>query len=281
MKVALIGAAGQLGQDLVRSCPEHIELVPLTRGDLDITDFDQCEKVLGEIAPQVVLNSAAYVRVDDCEDQPDDAFAVNAVATQNVARVCRDQNLLLAQVSTDYVFSGDKRDEPWTEEDQPRPINTYGLSKYAGEMAVQYLLDKHYIFRVSSLYGKAGASGKGGNFVYTMLKKAREGAELKVIDDITMSPTYALDAAREMWAILSENGDPGIYHLSNQGHCSWCEFAAAIMELAGIDHPIAPVPHTTYPTKARRPLWGPIKTIKRSPLRPWKEGLAAFIEEIK
>ena len=158
MKVAIIGANGQLGSDLVKAFGE--EAIPLTHKDLDVTDFESL-KLLKELKPDVIINTAAYVRVDDAELYPERAFQVNAVGALNVARIANEINAINIYISTDYVFDGTKG-KPYTEEDAPNPISVYGLSKYAGEIFTRNYSPKHYVIRVASLYGKAGASGKAG-----------------------------------------------------------------------------------------------------------------------
>ncbi len=282
MKVALLGANGQLGSDLVKTRPEGIELVPLTRKEIDVTNREQVDRVLSDIRPDLILNTTAYVKVDLAEEEPEKAFAVNAVGVKNLVDVCLKTGAVLVHISTDYVFDGKKikTKEPYTEEDLPNPINVYGISKYAGELIVRNYLEKYYVVRVASLYGRAGASGKGGNFVYTILNKARAGEPLRVVDDIYMSPTYTLDAAREIWSIIFKERPYGLYHVVNSGYCSWYEFAVKILEFAGIEARIEPVKHTEFPTRVRRPLWSPLASIKGVALRPWEEALREFVEGI-
>lgn len=283
MKVALIGANGQLGSDLIATVPKRINLIPLRRADMDVTVKEQVEEIITNIHPDLVLNTSAYVKVDLAEDEPDKAFLVNAVGIKNLVDACQKTGAILLHVSTDYVFDGKKIDlkEPYTEEDKPNPINIYGISKYAGELIVQNYLERYYMIRVASLYGKAGASGKGGNFVYTILNKAERGEPLKVVDDIYMSPTYTYDAAQKIWEVILEEKPYGIYHVTNSGHCSWYEFAIKILEYAGLEADIKPVKHTELKTKAKRPLWSPLESIKSVKMRGWKEALRDFIEKIR
>ena len=277
MKVVLIGANGQLGSDICRTKPDGIEFIPLRKTDLDITDRDKQREVFMRINPQVVINTAAYHKTDECEDNPELSFRVNAIAVRDMANICNELGAVLMHISTDYVFDGNNKNHLYTEGDIPNPINTYGASKYAGEIFIRNSLTRYYIARTASLYGKAGASGKGGNFVYTMLKKGREGAALKVIDDMFMSPTYTADAAKQIWKIISEKLPYGIYHITNSGYCSWYEFAKKILETAGLKNEIIPVSHIEYKTKARRPLWSPLATAKDIKMRKWEEALKDFI----
>jgi dTDP-4-dehydrorhamnose reductase len=281
VKAVLIGAQGQLGSDLFKTKPQAVNLTPLEISDLDIRDARRVKDVLGELQPQMVINTAAYVRVDDAEDEVEQAFAVNAAGVRNVAKTCRDIRAILVHISTDYVFDGCKKGIPYDEADRPNPINVYGISKYAGEFFVSNYLEQYYLIRSASLYGSAGARGKGGNFVYTILNKAKDKAELRIVNDIFMSPTYTRDLAQGIWRLLCSQQPYGLYHMTNAGYCSWYEFAQKILEAAGLHAPCVPVPHTEYRTKARRPLWSPLTSTKGTSLRPWETALHEFLSEAK
>ena len=192
-KVALIGANGQLGTDLMRELQKAHQVVPLTRKDLDICDHDRTREILTRLKPDVLINTAAYHRVDELEDQTDKAFQVNATAVRNLAKVCQDLGQVLVHISTDYVFGGDRsRAMSYREDDVPCPINVYGVSKLAGEYFVRDLCKHHFVVRSSGLYGVAGSSGKGGNFVELMLRLAGEGKPIRVVADQRLTPTYTL-----------------------------------------------------------------------------------------
>ena len=284
LKVALTGPGGQLGAEIVLAKPENVEIVPLARDRLDITRPAEAETVLTGIGPDVIINTAAYVRVDDAEDEAEEAFKVNALGAKNLALAAKKTGAVLVQISTDYVFDGDKKPSPYNEDDVPNPLNTYGISKYAGELYVANFTGSHYIVRLASLYGRAGASGKGqkGNFVYTILNKVKDknGGPMKVVDDIHMSPTNAADAAKEIWRLITEERPFGLYHASNGGVCSWYEFASKIVELAGLKADVIPVSHTAYKTKARRPLWSPLESARGIRPREWEDALKDFIGSI-
>ncbi len=262
MKVIIIGANGQLGFDLVKvfKNTEH-ETVPLTHADIDITDFKLSDKVLKNIQPETVINCAAYVRVDDAEECADKAFAVNALGARNIAQICKNMGSILVHISTDYVFDG-RKTKPYTEEDIPNPLNVYGNSKLAGEYFVRNMLEKHYIIRSSSLFGVAGASGKGGNFVETMIKKAKNNEEIKVVDDMIMSPTYTKDAACMIKNLLIKKLPFGMYHVANSGKCSWYDFAKAIFEILGMEANLSRTKTNILQSKARRPMFSPIASAK-------------------
>ena len=180
MRVAVIGANGQLGSDLVKALPPH-EVVPLTHGDLEVADGEAVRAALERHRPQVVVNTAAFHKVETCEREPMRAFEVNALGARNLALACREVGCALVQLSTDYVFDGAQR-APYLESDTPRPVNAYGVSKLAGEHFLRHVWDRHYIVRSSGLFGAAGSSGKGGNFVETMLRLGREKGEAAVAD---------------------------------------------------------------------------------------------------
>ncbi|VVB97046.1 GDP-mannose 4,6-dehydratase [uncultured archaeon] len=260
------------------------EIVPLTHADIDVTEFKSCEDILKNIQPEVVINCAAYVRVDDAEVFGDKAFAVNALGARNIALICKDMNSILAYISTDYVFDGRKK-QPYTEEDIPNPLNAYGNSKLAGEYFVRNMLEKHYIIRSSSLFGVAGASGKGGNFVETMIKKAHNNEEIKVVDDMIMSLTYTKDASEIIRNILTKKLPFGIYHVANRGQCSWYEFARVIFEMLGMPANLSPTKTDILQSKARRPVFSPLVSVKLKKhgleMELWEEALKRYLIEKK
>lgn len=278
MKVLLIGSNGQLGSDILKTKPDGINLIALRRKDVDITERDKVSKVLKEYNPDWVINTAAFHQTDECEDNPEQTFKVNTIAGMNIAKFCKEKSIGLIYISTDYVFDGRKR-APYTEEDTPNPINVYGVSKYAAETFIRNVCEKYYIVRTSSLYGIAGASGKGGNFVKTIMNKATNGEKIRVVNDIYMSPTYTKEIAKKIWDILINNYDCGIYHISGSGYCSWYEFAKRILEFIGIKTDIKPISHTEYKTKAERPLWSALTSIKGTSLKHWEKGLKNYLKE--
>lgn len=281
MRVLLIGAGGQLGSDLVKALA-HEDLIALTHGDIEVCDPESVRAAMQSHAPQVVINTAAFHRVDDCEREPARAFAVNALGARNVALACKEQGCALLHLSTDYVFDGHKG-SAYDESDAPRPINAYGISKLAGEFFIRYLLDRYYIVRTSGLYGVAGSSGKGGNFVELMLRLAREGKEIKVVKDQTLSPTYTVDLAQAL-AQLIRTERYGLYHITNSGECSWYQFAAKVFELTGVPAQLKPTTTAAFGAVARRPTYSVLahKALLAAGLaemRPWPAALAAYLAE--
>jgi len=261
MRIAVIGANGQLGSDLVEVFgKDGFEVVPLTHRDVDVT-VPESLKVLEEIKPDVIINTAAYVRVDDAEIHPEKAFAVNAIGALNVARIAEGIGAINVYISTDYVFDGEKG-SPYVEEDAPNPINVYGTSKLAGEIFTRNYSSRHYIIRVASLYGKAGASGKGGNFINWVIERARKGERLRVVDDQVMSPTHTLDVARTLAKLLKVQPEPGVYHVVNEGYCSWYEFTKAIFEILGWDVEVEPIKSSELKRLARRPRFSAMENKK-------------------
>jgi dTDP-4-dehydrorhamnose reductase len=223
------------------------------------------------------------VRVDDCEDEADRAFAVNALGARNVAVVAQEIGARLVHMSTDYVFGGEAepRTIPYTEFETPVPLSIYGKSKLAGENLVRHFCLRHFIVRSSALFGVAGSSGKGGNFVETMLRLARERHELKVVSDQVLSPTYTPDLARKIVQLMTTEYY-GIFHITNRGACSWYEFAREILKLAGIKTPVVPVTSDQYPQKARRPRYSVLdnyhlRLLGMDDMRPWQEALKDYL----
>ena len=284
MRVAVVGSSGQLGTDLVKVLVKagHYEVFALTHREIECTDPVSIEKALTTASPDAVVNCAAFVRVDDAEDRPDDAFRVNSLGALSVARACARMNALCVYISTDYVFDGNKR-SPYVESDTPRPINVYGVSKVAGEHLVQQTCPRWLIARMASLFGQAGSSGKGGNFVETILAKAKTGEPLRLVSDVRMSPTYTHDAARALEVLLRQRA-AGLFHLANAGHCTWYEFARRALEIVGLANSVEAIASASYPMKARRPQDSSLESTKldadlRACLRPWHKALETYLAE--
>lgn len=279
MRVLILGSNGQLGGDVVARTPDDVEIIRHTRESWDITDTDS--DYISEIGPDVIINCAGYVKVDNCEEEPEIAMAVNSVAVKNIAERASRIGAILMHVSTDYVFNGSREIlEPYSEEDDPDPINMYGISKLAGELAVKSTIERHYIIRISSVFGKSEERGRTGNFVFSMIERGKKGGPVRVIDDIVMSPTYAGDAAESMWKILLEGNEFGIYHCNNGGQCSWFEFTKEIFRLYGIDVPVIPISRDEFISKAIRPSYSAMTTNRDLEQKQWKDGLKEFIDEI-
>ena len=280
MKITIIGSTGQLGTDLMKVLFGKHEIIGLTHKDLEVTDYNSC-LILKREPPDIIINTAAFHKPDQCEDEPLKAFFVNAVGPRNIAVVSKEIEATVVFISTDYVFDGSKK-EPYAEDDVPNPINTYGVSKLAGEFFTKQN-PKHYIMRLSSLFGLAGASGKGGNFVETMITKAKKNEPLNVVNDMWMTPTYTKDAAKVIQEIIEKKLPFGIYHASNQGRCTWFQFAEEIFRLAGLNPTLNPIRTDQQQTKAHRPAFSVLKSTRLSKhgiqTREWKEALADYMFE--
>lgn len=284
MKIAVIGADGQLGADLCRIIPGQ-EQIPLTIKEIDITDRERTLKVLQKHSPRIVINTAAYHRVDDCEDHVSEAFTVNSVGVKYLAETCREIDAALVHLSTDYVFDGEKN-EPYVETDAPNPRSVYGVSKLAGEYCVKYLLKKYFIVRSAGLYGTAGCMGKGGgNFVDNIISKARGRQSLMIVDDEFVSPTYTMDLAEKIYELIKTDRY-GLYHIVNTGSCSWYEYGKKVFDLLGEKVEIKAVNESDWPNKPRvkRPKYSVlanegIKKIGLKEMRPWEEALRAYLAE--
>ena len=282
MKVLITGANGQLGTDLCEVLRDF-ELIPLTHKDIEISDMSSMKQAFSKYKPGIIINTAAYVRVDDCEDEKDKAFSVNALGARNVAVVAQELGARLVHLSTDYVFGGEAelRTTPYTEFDTPVPLSIYGKSKLAGENLVRHFCLRHFIVRASGLFGVAGSSGKGGNFIETMLRLSKERDELRVVDDQVFSPTYTKDLARKISQLMTTDYY-GIFHITNRGACSWYEFTTEILKLAGLKTPVVPITSDQYPQKARRPRYSVLdnshlRLLGMDDMRPWQEALEDYL----
>jgi len=284
MKVLIIGASGQLGTDLCQIL-QNTNVTPLTHPDVEITDMNSIKSAFTKCQPHVVINTAAYVRVDDCESAQDKAFQVNALGARNVAVASQELDAKLVHISTDYVFGGEDTPQstPYTEFDKPAPPNIYGRSKLAGEDFVRHLCLKHFIVRASGLFGTAGSSGKGGNFVETMLHLARERDELRIVNDQVFSPTYTRDLARKIAQLITTDYY-GTFHITNRGACSWYDFTAEILRLADSKTRVIPITSDQYPQKARRPRFSVLdnyhlRLLDMDDMSPWQDALKAYMKE--
>lgn len=248
MKVLVTGANGQLGYDVVKELrKQNIECYGALRKDFDIVDFETTEKFITNYMPDAVIHCAAYTAVDKAEDEQGVCYLVNALATENIAKICKKINAKMLYISTDYVFDGIK-DDFYEVDDKPNPINVYGKTKLLGEQAVQKILDKYFIVRISWVFGK-----HGNNFVKTMLHLGKERKEINVIADQYGSPTYTIDLAPLLVEMI-QTEKYGIYHATNKGVCTWAEFAEEIFTIAGMDVKVNHITTAEYPTRAKRPM---------------------------
>ncbi len=254
----------------------------LAHGDLEIADPDAVRTVLGRLRPAVVVNTAAFHNVPKCETMEREAYLVNAIAPRWLAQTCAAIGARLVHVSTDYVFDGAKR-APYVETDRPNPLNVYAQSKLAGEYAVLSVGDRHQVVRSSGLYGLRPCRAKGGNFIDAMFRAARERPEVRVVDDEILTPTYTADLARQI-RLLALEGPPGLYHATNQGQCSWYEFARAIFALGGLTTPLVPTTVKEFAAPVRRPLYSvldnaALRAAGLDRMRPWREALTDYMRQ--
>ena len=279
MRVLLIGATGQLATDLLKVLPPS-DTVPLTHQQLDVCDYAAVRSALERHHPDVVINTSAFHKVDVCEDEVVKPFEVNTLAVRNLALLSKELDIVLMHFSTDYVFSGSKG-RAYGEDDAPGPLSVYGVSKLAGEYFVRTLCPRYFLVRTSGLYGVAGASGKGGNFVETMLRLAQQGAPIRVVNDQTLSPTYTCDLANKIVELLGTSRY-GLYHVTNSGSCSWYNFTQTIFRLAHLNVDVQPVTSAQFGAKARRPAYSVLanRNLKRAGLslpRLWRQALEDYL----
>lgn len=278
MKILITGSNGMLGHDLINVLQEKHDLIPTTSKTLDITDKRQTIDYICDKKPDIVINSAAYTDVDGCEENEDLARSVNGEGVRNLALACREIDCPLVHISTDYVFDGSAT-EPIREDGDIGPISVYGKSKLEGEEAIQEILEKYFIIRTAWLYGT-----NGRNFPRTMLELAESHPEITVVYDEVGTPTYTPDLAEGISQLI-ETDYYGIYHLTNSGSCSWCEFARYIFEIAGKDVKVIPVTASEFARPAPRPSYSVLDNnnwIERGfePLRDYKEAIKEYIELI-
>lgn len=283
-KVAVFGAYGQLGTDIVRAL-RALKNVDVLSFDLEHVDFGN-EKDLRSFLDQkvgtvdTIINCVAMTNTAYCEEHCEESYKVNAVPQAVLGQYCAKINACLIYFSSDYVFSGEKR-RPYSENDTPRPINIYGSSKLAGEDLVRATCERHFIFRISSLFGIAGALGKGGNFVETMIAKALRREKLTVIDDQIMSPTSTSEVAKMICHFIGHNlSSYGTYHFAGKGQCSWYDFTKAILNECKISEPVLRVSWREFPSVLRRPEYSVLDTTKIAQLvavPTWEEHLKNYL----
>jgi len=286
--IVITGARGQLGLAL-RRVLAAAQPIALSHQELDIADPTAVERRLEALRPGVVINAAAFNRVDDAEDNHEDAYRANAEGPRALARACARLGALLVHFSTDYVFAGDRR-EPYAEEDLPAPRTVYGASKLAGERAVRDESQLHMVIRTCGLFGARAGGGKGSNFVDTIVRLAAERTTIRVVDDQTVAPTAALDLAEktaellERWAATRDDSLLGLYHVTNAGSCSWYELACEVVRSIGARLAIEPISTAQYGARAPRPTYSVLarRHLARlgcDDLCSWSDALARYLEQ--
>lgn len=278
MKILVTGVKGQLGYDVVNEATKrNIEAVGVDIDEMDITNKEQVNAVIRSGNFDAVVHCAAWTAVDKAEDMEDVCRKVNAEGTKNIADVCEDLDIPMMYFSTDYVFDGEGT-TPWSEYDERHPLNVYGQTKYEGELIVEKL-KKHFIVRIAWVFGK-----NGNNFIKTMLRLGKERGAVSVVDDQVGSPTYTYDLARLVVDMI-QTKEYGTYHATNEGLCSWYEFACEIFKQAGMDVKVTPVSSSEFPAKAKRPSNSRMNRSELDKhgfdrLPTWQDALGRYLEEI-
>jgi len=281
MNIAVIGANGQLGTDLMEVLSPANNVTALNHADIEITEIDSVRSALSGIKPDIVLNTAAYHIVPEAEKFPARAFQINGIGALNLARVCQDLDTRLVHYSTDYVFDG-KKQKPYTEADRPNPLSVYANTKLSGEYFALNYCDHSYVIRVSGIYGKVPCRAKGGNFITTMLKLANEKPEVRVVNDEILTPTPTYHIARNT-AALKNTDAFGLYHMSCEGEVSWYEFAKVIWETLRLKTPLYPASVKDFPLVVKRPFYSVLENNNLNKLGingmpEWKEALIEFLK---
>ena len=280
MKVLVTGAKGQLGRDLMNELERQgLEGIGVDVEEMDITDPEKCRSVIGRAGADAVIHCAAYTAVDVAEDQAELCRRINGEGTRNVAEACRDAGVKLMYISTDYVFDG-QGTRPWEPDDERAPLNVYGQTKYEGELAIEELLDRYYIIRIAWVFGAAGK-----NFIKTMLRLGKEKGAVSVVDDQVGSPTYTYDLAR-LLVDMVQTEHYGRYHATNEGECSWYEFACEIFRQAGLKVQVTPVSSEAFAARAKRPANSRMSKEKLTEkgfvrLPDWQDALRRFLDVIE
>lgn len=280
MRVFVTGVKGQLGYDVMNELEKQgLEGIGVDIDEMDITDADQVNKVIKEAAPDAVIHCAAYTAVDAAEDNEEICRKVNAQGTENIAKVCEELDIKMMYISTDYVFNG-QGERPWKPDDEREPLNVYGQTKYEGELAIEEHVKKFFTVRIAWVFGV-----NGKNFIKTMLNLGKTHDHLTVVDDQTGSPTYTYDLARLLVDMI-QTDKYGRYHATNEGICTWYEFACEIFKQAGMNVSVAPVSSDEYPAKAKRPSNSRMDKSKLTangftPLPTWQDALSRYLKEIE
>jgi len=280
MKILVTGAKGQLGTDLMNELKKQgLEGLGVDVEEMDITDADVCEQVISAAGADAVIHLAAYTAVDAAEDNVELCRRINGEGTRNVALACKHAGVPMMYISTDYVFDG-QGNRPWEPDDQRDPLNVYGQTKYEGELAVEELVEHYFIVRIAWVFGVAG-----NNFIKTMLRLGKERGAVSVVDDQIGSPTYTYDLARLLVDMI-QTDRYGRYHATNEGLCSWYEFAKEIFRQAGMTEvTVTPVSSEAYPARATRPKNSRMNRQKLvdqgfEPLPAWQDALGRFLQAI-
>jgi len=283
MKVAIIGSNGQLGSDLVKEFTQSgNDVVPLIHSDINVEDIQSVRKTLSNLKPEVILNTAAYHVVPKCEEDPNKAFQVNALGALNLAKISDELKAVNIYYSTDYVFDG-KKMAPYVESDSPNPLNIYATTKLLGEYYTLNYSQKGVVLRISGIYGEVPCRAKGGNFITTMIKAAKEKPEVKVVNDEILTPTPTQSIAIKTMEILQKN-PTGLFHLTCEGQCSWYEFAEVIFTTLKLTAPLSSISVKDIPMNVKRPTYSVLENQRAKQLSipnmpRWKDALISFLNQ--
>lgn len=282
MKILLIGSTGQLGYELDKQARElKHEVCSFSHKELDIADFEKVRSKIKTLKPDVVINASAFHNVPLCEEEPDKAFLINAVALKNISEICQTNGIKFVTYSTDYVFDGLKG-KAYEENDKPNPVQIYGISKAAGEYIALAYSSKSIVIRSSGVYGgKAGSKQKKGNFVLSILEQAKNKKVIEVASEQFLNPTYSVDLATASLALLNHKNVSGIYHLASEGYCSWAEFAKEIIKNKGLPTKIIPVDRKGITGLLRRPLFSALENKRAAKLGiklpSWQDAIKRYV----
>lgn len=285
MKVLLIGKTGQLGAEIDKQARDlKHDVLSFGHEELDIIDFEKVKKEIEAFSPHFVINASAFHNVPLCEEQPDQAFLVNAICLKEVAQFCEEKNIKFVTYSTDYVFDGLKG-SPYIEEDKPSPVQMYGISKAAGEYVALAYSNTSIVIRSSGVYGgKSGSKSKKGNFPLNILRQAKTEKTIEVAIEQILNPTYSVDLAKATLDLLSYKEISGIYHLANEGFCSWAEFAQEIIKIKNLPTKIIPVDRKGLAGNLRRPLFSALKNTRAArvgvKLPMWQDAIKRYMSTL-
>jgi len=276
--IVILGATGQFGTSLSLACERrNVEFIPISHGDLEITDSDAVRDLIRLHRPRAVINATGLVDIGKCEQDPDLAFAVNATAVRTLAEACADADTILVQTSTHLVFEGDKN-SAYVESDNPKPNSIYAASKLVGEHLAQTLCKTTYAVRFPTLFGTRHNSAAG--FVEKMMARLARDEPVRVADDRIDSPTWAFDASNAILDMVEQQPQFGLYHISNQGPVSYHRFISRLAELIGSDSVVERAKDSDFPSHPAKPLKVAISSEKLPPLRSWDEALTAYLDQM-
>jgi dTDP-4-dehydrorhamnose reductase len=278
-RVLLFGGSGQLGGE-IRKNWSGVDIVSPAHAEIDITDAEAVAQAIAQHAPDAVVNCAAFHNVERCEAEPHNALAANAVAVNAMAEACAQRDTMFVTISTDYVFDGELG-RAYTEIDRPHPLSAYGVSKYTGELLVTRLQSRAYVVRTCGVYATRASTSKGHTFIDRILTQARNGEQIRIVRDQTVSPTYATHLAQGLLKLLQSDAEYGVYHMVNEGPVTWYDYAREALRIAGMDYPIEPVSYKDWPSRVRRPAFSALENAKLHAIGismpSWRDGIAAYM----